>query len=187
LPVSATTAKGLRCDDAGRTRQQPTFASHQEQATDDPGLLGRIAAAIASGRQKRRPISLTLLEIDRFSEWVFTLGPERAAAAGRLLQAAATQLAPQPGKCLAVGEARYALLWDCDRREAAQSARQLAKALEAWWEQRGEDAALTVSIGTATLGLASKNFPPRELLIPAERCLSAALMSGGNCVKSIEV
>lgn len=179
-------AQELRCDGAARTRQ-PIISSLAGQATDDPALLGRIAATIASGRQKRRPVSLALLEIDRFSELVFTLGPERAAAAGRLLQAAAAQLSPQPGKCLAVGEARYALLWDCDRREAAQTARQLAQALEEWWEQRGEAAAMTVSIGIATLGLASKNFPPRELLIPAERCLSAALMSGGNCVKSIEV
>jgi HD-like signal output (HDOD) protein/GGDEF domain-containing protein len=186
-PAGASLGERVRYDDAGRTRQQSVMSSFAGSANDDPGLVGRIAAAIASGRQQHRPVSLVLIEIDRYSDWVFALGPERAAAAERLLQAAATQLSPQGGKCLAIGEARYALLWDCDRREAAQSGRLLAQALAQWWEQRQEAAALTVSIGIATLAFPSKNFPPRELLTPAQRCLSAAILSGGNCVKSIEV
>jgi GGDEF domain-containing protein len=186
-PAGASLGERVRYDDAGRTRQQSVMSSFAGSANDDPGLVGRIAAAIASGRQQHRPVSLVLIEIDRYSDWVFALGPERAAAAERLLQAAATQLSPQGGKCLAIGEARYALLWDCDRREAAQSGRLLGQALANWWDQRQEAAALTVSIGIATLAFPSKNFPPRELLTPAQRCLSAANLSGGNCVKSIEV
>jgi HD-like signal output (HDOD) protein/GGDEF domain-containing protein len=185
--AGASVGDSVRYDDAGRTRQQSVMSCLAGQSSDDPGLVGRIAAAIASGRQQHRPVSLVLFEIDRYSDWVFALGPERAAAAERLLQAAATQLSPQGGKCLAVGEARYALLWDCDRREAAQSGRLLGQALANWWDQRQEAAALTVSIGIATLAFPSKNFPPRELLTPAQRCLSAANLSGGNCVKSIEV
>lgn len=183
----AASGESVRYDRARPTQRQPVISCLDRKDTDDPGLVGRIAAAIVSGRQQHRPVTLVLFEIDRYSDWVFALGPERAAAGQRLLQAAAMQLSPQGGKCQAIGEARYALLWDCDRREAAQSGRLLAQAIEQWWEQRQEAAALTVSLGIATLAFPSKNFPPRELLVPAERCLSAAIMSGGNCVKSIEV
>ena len=48
----------------------------------------------------------------------------------------------------------------------------------------GDD--LTLSAGLATLEFAPKNYPARELIDAAQRCLSGAQLSGGDTVKSIE-
>ena len=39
----------------------------------------------------------------------------------------------------------------------------------------------------ATVSLPPKNFPARELIDRADRCLYAARAAGGDCVKSIEI
>lgn len=170
---------------------EPDFPSSRsslpENATPDPGLIGRVTTAIQRGRQNRQPVSLVLLQLDRFSDFLFAVGPQRAAAVARLLEAAIAQLAAYETPCLPVGEGRYALLWqDCDRRDAAEAGRMLMKSLAEWFEARG-DGGVTFSLGIATVNAPPRNFPPRELLVTAERCLSAALLSGGNCLKSLDV
>jgi PleD family two-component response regulator len=47
--------------------------------------------------------------------------------------------------------------------------------------------ALKLDIGVATVAQPPKNFPPRDLLDGADRCLYASHASGGGVVKSIEI
>ncbi len=46
---------------------------------------------------------------------------------------------------------------------------------------------LKLDVGVATVAQAPKNFPPRDLLDGADRCLYASHASGGDVVKSIEI
>ena len=46
---------------------------------------------------------------------------------------------------------------------------------------------LKLDVGVATVAQPPKNFPPRDLLDGAERCLYASHASGGGVVKSIEI
>ena len=47
--------------------------------------------------------------------------------------------------------------------------------------------ALKLDVGVATVAQPPKNFPPRDLLDGADRCLYASHASGGGVVKSIEI
>ena len=51
--------------------------------TEEPGLLGRVSAAAANCRQARRPLSLLLLAIDHFDEWILTVGQDATSAVVR--------------------------------------------------------------------------------------------------------
>ena len=46
---------------------------------------------------------------------------------------------------------------------------------------------LKLDMGVATVVQLPKNFPPRDLLDGADRCLYASHASGGGVVKSIEI
>ena len=46
---------------------------------------------------------------------------------------------------------------------------------------------LKVDVGVASIAQLPKNFPPRDLLDGADRCLYASHVSGGGVVKSIEI
>jgi PleD family two-component response regulator len=89
-----------------------------------------------------------------------------------------------------VSEGRFALVWNgCDRREATEFARQVVRGVREWGQQRleGRAVSFSLSVGLATVTQPTRNFPARELVTAAERCLSGAQTSGGDCVKSIEL
>jgi hypothetical protein len=46
---------------------------------------------------------------------------------------------------------------------------------------------LNLDVGVATVAQPPKNFPPRDLLEGADRCLYASHASGSGVVKSIEI
>ena len=46
---------------------------------------------------------------------------------------------------------------------------------------------MKLDVGLATVAQPPKNFPPRDLLDGADRCLYASHASGGGVVKSIEI
>jgi GGDEF domain-containing protein len=88
---------------------------------------------------------------------------------------------------IAVGDARFALvLEEHDRSEATSVARGLLDAARRKGEQ-SSTSPIKISLGVATLALPPRNFPERELVEAARRCLHAAQTSGGDAVKSIEI
>jgi GGDEF domain-containing protein len=160
-----------------------------QAAAIDPALEGNLSAAIAACRQARQAVSLLLVELDEFAGLTFALGPR---AAGRLveqLHRACSSVDHPLAECLPTGEAQFALiLSNCDRRAAVESAGELVRGVRRLGEKReGLTAKLSISVGVATLNLPPKNFPQFELIDAARRCLHAAKLSGGDCVKSIGI
>jgi GGDEF domain-containing protein len=153
----------------------------------DAGLLSRIAAAVQRCRQSRRPVSLALLEIDRFSDILLELGPAGMAEVSHWLRVALADWTGQRAGATLVSDSCLAIVWeDCQRSEAVHMARQILATVKPWssaeFVLRSD---LTLSCGLATIELAPKNFSPQALLDAAQRCLSGAQLSGGDTVKSI--
>jgi len=161
-----------------------------EDALIDPGLIGRVAGAINSCRQARRPLSLLFVEVDHYDEVILSRGPDGAAAIVNLLQAATSQMTDSPHGSYSVDTARTALLLEGeDRQQAVETGHRLVRGLRNWSQLRvaAGEAPVTVSVGVATVAMPPRNFPPEQLIEAAERCLNGARCTGGDCQKSIEI
>jgi diguanylate cyclase (GGDEF)-like protein len=156
----------------------------------DPGFVGRVAAAVATCRQARRSLSLLVVEIDQYDDLLLTQGPTDAE---RLVEALGTECRSldHPGAAVVQSrEVQFAVILPaCDRRQAVDVSNELvARVRRLSAAAPGADAAVvTISIGVASVALPPKNFPAAELIHAAERCLNGAKLSGGNAVKSIEI
>jgi len=90
-------------------------------------------------------------------------------------------------QCVELTDGRWmVVLIDCDRRQAVEQGHQLLRAVRRSTQPK-TDVRLSLSVGAASVAVPSPNFPPRDLLTSAERCLQAALASGGDVLKSIEI
>ena len=130
-------------------------------------------------------ISLALFAIDHYSDLLLQLGPTRASDLVHGLRIGLTDWTGHRAMATLAGDACYALVWeDCSRSDAVQLVRQ---ALEAAKSRRMLKVAadVTLSAGLATLEVPPRNYPPHQLLDAAQRCLSAAQLSGGDTLKSI--
>lgn len=155
----------------------------------DPGLESQAAAAVQRSRQFRRPLTLVFFEIDSFADLLIQAGPGGSHEVLLALCDTVTDTTDRRGEPLVVSDSRVATLWeDCSRSEGVQRARDVLAGLRTWSRQHLKlHADLTVSSGLAALESAPKNYPVRQLIDAANRCLSSAQLSGGNTVKSIEV
>lgn len=155
----------------------------------DSRLLEKLSTVVTLCRQARCPLSLVLVEIDRFRALVPALGPVETNRLSNRLRELGGEIDHPGSVCLPLTESRLALvIADCERRSALAIAQQLSR--DAGSLAGTELAAATppsLSIGVATVSLPSKNFPAAELLQAATRCLDAAKLSGGKAIKSIDV
>ena len=156
-------------------------------ATTDASLQSRVAAAVQRCRHLRRPVSLALFEIDRFSDVLVELGPAGMAEVTHWLRVAVADWTGQRAGATLVSDSCLAIVWeDCPRNEGVQMARQVLASVKPWssaeFVLRTD---LTLSCGLATVDFAPKNFDPQALIDAAQRCLSGAQLSGGDTVKSI--
>jgi HD-like signal output (HDOD) protein/GGDEF domain-containing protein len=158
-------------------------------AVIDSALYARASAAIQRCRHARRPVTLAVLEIDDFSDVLLRVGPVGASALAQRLGEALMEWTGQSASVNLVNEHSLAMIWEgATRSEAVRQARQAAarsKVQSRNW--LGGVAEISVSLGLATLESPPKNYPPEALIEAAERCLSAAQLSGGDTVKSIEL
>ena len=152
-------------------------------------LLVRLASTVETARQKRAPVTLALFEVDRFGDILLQLGAGGMTEAMHLLRDAVGDWAGAASQAVQVSDSRVALLsCDCSRRDAVELARQVLTAVKPWSRRQFPlSFELTLSSGVATLEVPSRNFPAGDLLVAAERCLSAAQLSGGSTVKSIDL
>lgn len=151
----------------------------------ESALEGRLAAAVIACREARQPLSLLLAELDRYEDLVFCRGAVKADERCRKLESACRCLVHSRASLLRVAEARFALVLPaCDRRAAVESGNGLLRLLK---EREFGLGAARVSVGAATVALPPRNFSPQDLVDRCQRCLHAAQLSGGNCVKSIEL
>jgi GGDEF domain-containing protein len=177
------------------TIHHPPVATPARQRADlnttviaDPTLATRVTAALQHCRQARVPFTLSVFEIDRFSDILVQLGPAGIPEIGPMLQTAVADWANQRNEPLLISDSRLAmLLVGCSRNDAVRLARSVLDCVGPWSrEQFGIGSDMTLSIGLATLESVPKNCPAGDLIEAAQRCLGAAQLSGGNTVKSIE-
>ena len=146
-----------------------------------------LASAVAWCRRARAPLSLLLIELDSYSDLVFTLGNQRAVQLMARMQQEA-YVVGEAAHVAATTDARFALvLQDNDRPAALETARLLLDTMPALLHDLPNLAQTSLSIGAATVAMPARNFPPDDLLQAAERCLYAASAGGGNLVKSIDI
>jgi len=155
----------------------------------DPTLLEHLAAAVTACRQSRRSLSLLLVELDNPEELMARYGADRLGNLRRFVEAACRKVECPGARCLPYGEMAFAvILPGCDRPSAVQSGNELVDQIRHLSPPHSETgrSTVSVSVGVATVALPPKNFPHRDLLEAASRCLYGAHTSGGT-LKSIEI
>lgn len=180
----------MRRGDAPRTTQRPPLVRPLARAGGETALSTRAAATVERSRSQRCPLSLVLATVDNFSDVLIDLGPEQGEELIRWLARQCRALVDDSENVIAVGEARYAILFeDCDRLAAAALAWQLLDAVRRYVRESASAASrpIKISLGVATVALPPRNFSERQLIESARRCLQAAQTSGGDTVKSIEM
>ncbi len=192
-PLSAGTSqkvatRSLAPTDAGkRTRYSVAMSAAGDSI--DPGFLGRLQGAAAACRQARSPLSLLLISIDAFDEVVLRCGASGAEELVTAMQGWCKALDCGGSNVIRLHDAELAMIAPgCDRQGGVGLANQLVRNAAQWaGERRPGGGMLTLSIGLASVALVPKNFPVADLITSAGRCLSAAQMSGGGAIKSIEI
>lgn len=174
-----------------KTQQTVTLTGVKQTTTEDVRLNAHLTAAVAACRQARCPLSLLLIDLDNYELLHFHLGANGQQKLFERLQELC-EMVDRPGsRSLVARDARLALIVpNCDRQQAARLGKELIQEVQAWSvDSAAEDEipAATISVGAASVSCVSKNFPFRDLLESADRCVYAAHHSGGNGVKSIEV
>jgi HD-like signal output (HDOD) protein len=184
-----------RANDASAARQAVNSTStasgnstRRAMAGLDPALNTRVAAAIQRARQARRPVTLALLEVERFGDLLVQFGPAVISELTHWLRLELADWTGQRTEAILVSESCFALVWDdCPRSEGVRLARQALQEAKAWSRDRlAGQGAIVFSAGLATVEFPPKNYPTQELIDAAQRCLGGAQLSGGDTVKSIE-
>ncbi len=173
------------------TAPAPASPHHDtNSATDsDPGLHGRLRAAITLCGARRQELSLLLLDVDNHENLLLMNGPDKMLHVPRNIGRAIEALADIPCESMVVGDARVAvILPNCERQQAVNLARSLRDAVPVWVRNDSElDAVFSFSTGIASLATPNRSARPDDLLDAADRCLFAAKRSGGSGLKSIDV
>jgi GGDEF domain-containing protein len=154
------------------------------------GLLAQLTLEVAACRKARCPLSLMVLEIDRYNELLAKIGPQEAARLVQFVGLICGQLELPRMAQLRTSENRIAIvLPDYDRSAAVEAAYRVLDAVRRLNHRQpaAARAQLSVSLGVATAPMPAKNFAPHLLLESANRCLHAAQVPSGNAVKSIDV
>jgi PleD family two-component response regulator len=94
------------------------------------------------------------------------------------------------GHLLEADDARFAvILENCDRQQGITLIRNLVQGVRRWSAIHASKSGSmrSISAGLATLSMPPNNFPTRDLIDSAQRCLDGAKSSGGDSVKSIDI
>jgi GGDEF domain-containing protein len=165
----------------------PNQAKDAAQSAADRHLTAAVQAAVTVCRHQRGPLSLMLVELDGYGDLAFGVGTSEAGDVLQELEAACAALEHDVVQCVQVRETRFAVLLPlCDRREAVRLGNELLAAQRARLSGNAAAAARLIA-GVATVSLPPRNFPPQDLITAATRCLTAAQLYGGDCLKSIEI
>jgi diguanylate cyclase (GGDEF)-like protein len=165
----------------------------EEQAMTDPltGLANRrsfdaaLAAEVQRAVRARQPLSLLLLDIDRFKLLNDKVGHQAGDGCLAAIAAALSETVRDATDTVARygGEEFAVILPFTDAGDAHVVAEKLRTTVEAlrWEYVRGRSMPLTVSIGGATV-LPERSFEPAQLISLADKALYAAKEAGRNRV-----
>jgi HD-like signal output (HDOD) protein/GGDEF domain-containing protein len=166
-----------------RARQSTAVAASPETE----GLLGRLDEAITVCRQARTPLSLVLVELDRFREGLEKNGPLWGEYAMSLLEEALSAIEWPTRRLVRVADPRWGVvLPGVDRQRALRIVQDVILKYREICPM-DEAGATTLSFGTATVNMPPRDFPAEELRTAADRCLYAAQAAAGDTSKSIEM
>jgi len=170
------------------TPHWPSVSDTGLDACSPEELLARIDIRAASCRAARQPLSLMVVQIDRYDDCQLVRGQEEADRLARTLFSLCRRLDTPLLECHATGECTLAILLpDCDRAQAVTLGNQLlraARALDGGTPHR--TTSFSISLGIATNDLPARNFRGADLLAAADRCLHGA-QHAGDSLKSIGV
>jgi HD-like signal output (HDOD) protein len=196
-PESAASAIPARPSPAAAVSESPSAAlepvaceARPANTQADGGLLGQLAVAVAACRQSRCPLSLLLVELGQTDELVLAHGLHGFRELRSIVEKACRAMDHRYATCLPYGEAGFALvLVDCDRQMAVRQGNRLIARVARWVSGpgTGRHAGSCIGVGAATVSLPPKNFPAKDLLVAANRCVYGSRASGGGVVKSIEI
>ncbi len=186
VPLSTSNA---RSTDLKRRATEPATLASINSASGD-SLTARVQLGIADCRQAREPLSLILIELDRFNDLAKLVGASESRRLVQLVNLLCGRI-EHPGLVqLQTSASSFALiLSNCDRPTASEIGQHLLREVRRLCEKHSDlaGARLSVSVGVATIAMPAKNFSPSSLIESARRCLNAAQLSGGNSVKTIDV
>jgi HD-like signal output (HDOD) protein len=145
----------------------------------------RLTLALGECRAMRQPLSVIIVGTHALE----ALPPEQSRTLDRVLEAACRGVADTPDLIATPFEGRrVAVLPRRDRQEAITAARGIVDRMQQLvgpLNRSGQLVPCLAAAGVASVSEPPKNFRGERLLETAERCLAAALTSGG--VKSLEV
>jgi GGDEF domain-containing protein len=155
-----------------------------------PNLLDRLTGAAATCRPARRPLSLLLVKLSA-SETISDEGSQQDLDTAHHVLTQVCARLDYPGTIsLPHTESGFALILpDAERQQAVELGNDLIRAARKLAATAGVERKdwLKLDVGVASIAQLPKNFPPRDLLAGADRCLYASHASGGGVVKSIEI
>lgn len=160
-----------------------------KHAPTEQKLLLHVSDALVRCRHQQHSLSLALMGLDRANSIQLPDPVEVSEAEGERIAASLDAWSQERGLSWHLRGNQFALIWeDCPRTEALELVRHIARQMQEASAQPGGllRPGTTVSTGLATISLPSRNFPAKELIYAAQRCLSGAILTGGGAVKSIE-
>jgi HD-like signal output (HDOD) protein len=155
-----------------------------------PNLLDRLTEIVALCRPARRPLSLLLVKLSAGEELSTACEPQETAAVRQVLGKVCATLDHPGAICLPHTQFGFAfILPGAERQQAIELGNDLVRVIRGLAASAGaaQKDWLKLDVGVATVAQPPKNFPPRDLLDGANRCLYASHASGGSVVKSIEI
>ena len=155
-----------------------------------PNLLDRLTGIVAVCRPARRPLSLLLVKLSAGEELLTACGPREIATIRQVLGKVCTRPDHPGAICLPHTDFGYALILPgAERQQAIELGNDLIRMVRSMAMSAGvaRKEWLNLDVGVATVAQPPKNFPPRDLLEGADRCLYASHASGSGVVKSIEI
>jgi HD-like signal output (HDOD) protein len=153
-----------------------------------PNLLDRLTGVVAACRQAHRPLSLLLVKLSAGVEMAAACPPQEVAAVRKALTKACAKLDHPGAICLPHADFGFALILPgAERQQAVELGGDLVHAVRGLAAGGVGQEWLKLDVGVATVAQPPRNFPPRDLLDGADRCLYASHASGGDVVKSIEI
>lgn len=160
----------------GRTATEPAPADQRQRLTE------AVTRAAAECRNERTSLSLVCLEVSGDGEE--QLSTDAAEALQRALEVLVAEQHLAPSQLFRISLTSAAvMLAGTERRDAVEVAQWLGGLVAS----ESGSLPLALKAGVASISAIPKSYDAEGLLAAAERCLAAALSSGGGAVKSIEV
>jgi HD-like signal output (HDOD) protein len=170
----------------------PSLSTKSPRGPGDiaPNLLDRLTGVVAICRPARRPLSLLLVKLAADEELLTTCGAREVATIRRLLGLVCAKPDHPGAISLPHTEFGYALILPgAERQQAIDLGNDMIRTFRTLVTSAGvaQKEWSSLDVGVATVAQPPKNFPPRDLLDGADRCLYASHASGSGVVKSIEI